>query len=318
MKTDLRDEPEILGFVLSQSGDLLEVMHRNAFAISDKKLLDRRWDAIERAITGATLVLHASFGGLSEGMLDEKADEKVHCGDTIEAFATGFSVRLVDTLDRMDDRRVSFSLPIEFDKETERPTRLLVVERGEAQDGKALSKTAQLLVEHQDWAHLAAQRMASRLALPRDLAGVIALAARLHDEGKRADNWQRAFNAPRDGVYGKTKGPINQQALSHYRHEFGSLPYAEKDESFTASPLDLKDLVLHLIAAHHGNARPVIDTRGCADGPSSVLRDRARDVALRFARLQKRYGPWGLAWLEALVRAADQQASRQLEAKANG
>ncbi len=37
-------------------------------------------------------------------------------------------------------------------------------------------------------------------------------------------------------------------------------------------------------------------------------------MALRFARLQKRWGPWGLAWWEALLRAADQQASRDLEA----
>ena len=37
-------------------------------------------------------------------------------------------------------------------------------------------------------------------------------------------------------------------------------------------------------------------------------------MALRFARLQKRWGPWGLAWWEALLRAADQQASRDNEA----
>jgi CRISPR-associated endonuclease/helicase Cas3 len=51
-------------------------------------------------------------------------------------------------------------------------------------------------------------------------------------------------------------------------------------------------------------------TQGCQDGPPSALQERARDVALRFARLHKRFGPWGLAWWEALLRAADQQASR--------
>jgi CRISPR-associated endonuclease/helicase Cas3 len=77
-----------------------------------------------------------------------------------------------------------------------------------------------------------------------------------------------------------------------------------------ALPEGWRDLVLHLIAAHHGQARPVIGTRGCEDAPPSVLEERARAVALRFALLQRRWGPWGLAWWEALLRAADQQASR--------
>ena len=80
-----------------------------------------------------------------------------------------------------------------------------------------------------------------------------------------------------------------------------------------ALPPDLQKLALHLVAAHHGWARPVISTSG-SDDPPSVLEERARDVTLRFARLQKQWGPWGLAWLEALLRAADQQASRDNDA----
>jgi CRISPR-associated endonuclease/helicase Cas3 len=68
--------------------------------------------------------------------------------------------------------------------------------------------------------------------------------------------------------------------------------------------------VLHLIAAHHGRARPTISTDGYEDAPPSDLEDRACDVAMRFARLNTHCGPCGLAWLEALLRAADQQASR--------
>jgi CRISPR-associated endonuclease/helicase Cas3 len=135
--------------------------------------------------------------------------------------------------------------------------------------------------------------------------------------GKRAPRWQRAFRAPRDakacglsGPLAKTRGPIDQAILDGYRHEFGSLSYAEADARFQALPENWRDLVLHLIAAHHGQARPVIGTRGCEDGPPSMLEARARDVAMRFARLQMRRGAWGLAWWEALLRAADRQASR--------
>ena len=145
---------------------------------------------------------------------------------------------------------------------------------------------------------------------------MLATAARLHDEGKRASNWQRAFRAEHDakkfkidGPLAKTRGPINQAVLGGYRHEFGSLPYAKNDPQFEKLSNDLQELVLHLIAAHHGYARPVIATEGCEDAPPSKLEERAWKVALRYARLQKRWGPWGLAWWEALLRAADAQAS---------
>jgi CRISPR-associated endonuclease/helicase Cas3 len=153
--------------------------------------------------------------------------------------------------------------------------------------------------------------------LPDNYANVLVIAAKLHDEGKKATRWQRAFNAPPGvGPYAKTKGPLNIRLLDGYRHEFGSLLFIEKyfEQVDSLNDPDLKDLVLHLVAAHHGGARPLISTRNCEDAPSSALEDRAREVALRFARLQKRWGSWGLAWWEALLRAADQQASRDNDA----
>src|SRR5690606_7977008 len=111
--------------------------------------------------------------------------------------------------------------------------------------------------------------------------------------------------------YAKTRGPVNVRLLDGYRHEFGSLPHAERDPELLALSEEDRDLVLHLIASHHGFARPSISTKGCEDAPPSLLEERARQVALRFLRVQGRLGPWGLAWWEALLRAADQQASRE-------
>ena len=146
-------------------------------------------------------------------------------------------------------------------------------------------------------------------------ARMLVIAARLHDEGKRAENWQKAFNAPAiGGPFAKTPGPINQSLLDGYRHEFSSLQVLAADAEFLALPNDeLRDLALHLVAAHHGFARPLIGIQGCADAPPSLLEERAREVALRFIRLQRRWGPWGLAWWESLLRAADQQASGEPE-----
>jgi CRISPR-associated endonuclease/helicase Cas3 len=152
--------------------------------------------------------------------------------------------------------------------------------------------------------------IAERLQLAPAHAAMLRIAARLHDEGKKAERWQRAFGVPRGAEpFGKTTHRPNLALLAGYRHELGSLPYLERDDRVRALDEGLRDLCLHLVAAHHGFARPVIRTDGC-DAPPSAMEARAREVAMRFARLEKQWGPWGLAWWEALLRAADQRASK--------
>ena len=83
---------------------------------------------------------------------------------------------------------------------------------------------------------------------------------------------------------------------------------AERDLSVAAAGSGwLRDLTLHLVAAHHGHARPGFAERrhwGNA-GPDTDLAPAARRVERRFDDLQRRLGPWELAWLEAIVKAAD-------------
>jgi CRISPR-associated endonuclease/helicase Cas3 len=200
-------------------------------------------------------------------------------------------------------------------------TRCLIVQKWRYDAATEEDRSAanpQLLDEHQSWAEECARRLGKALGLDEALVAVLALAARLHDEGKNQTRWQRAFHAPKGGVYAKTEGPIDYRLLDGYRHELGSLLRVESDERLRKLSDDHRDLVLHLIAAHHGFARPVIGTSGCDDAPPSLLEDKAAEIALRFARLQDRWGPWGLAWWEALLRAADQQASRDNERNGAG
>jgi CRISPR-associated endonuclease/helicase Cas3 len=42
-----------------------------------------------------------------------------------------------------------------------------------------------------------------------------------------------------------------------------------------------------------------------------VVAALVREVPLRFDRLQHRYGRWGLAWLESVLRAADVLGSEE-------
>ena len=126
------------------------------------------------------------------------------------------------------------------------------------------------------------------------------------------------MNAPRDDgrPYAKTLGGGVGRLLNGYRHEFGSLRDITLSSGHALPPIvtdhpDHLDLCRHLILAHHGWARPSIKPYDPLDPPSRS-EPLAREAALRFARLQARWGPWGLAWWESLLRAADWAASRRL------
>ncbi len=261
---------------------------------------------------------------MNEGLLDSKKDSAHPTADACEDWSikaksrVRYAKSLNDGAER-GDWRFENAFPLRND-DADGPIDGLIVEHlhdaAQSEEGRSISRL-QLLSDHQNCAEQKARKIAEGVGLSSDAAEALALAARLHDEGKKAPRWQRAFRAPCDKdetgafkSFAKTPGPVDLKNLDHYRHEFGSLPCAESHARFRDLPEDWRSLVLHLIAAHHGQARPVIGIGGCEDAPPSALQMRARDVALRFATLQKRWGPWGLAWWEALLRAADQQASR--------
>jgi len=84
----------------------------------------------------------------------------------------------------------------------------------------------------------------------------------------------------------------------------------------------LDELLIHLVVSHHGRGRPLI--MPVSDGTLSPVRCEIGGVTVtacadlsvadweqpeRFAHLNVRYGPWGLALLEAIVRQADHRVS---------
>jgi len=314
---------DIVALVLSSSGDY--VGHRTLGDLAQQRK-GSELKEFEGKLAGKIVVVDARVRGLKEGLLNGTSEDPVETADSSDQWsrAAQFRVRRVRTDDEAQEDGWWFEDDFVLQRNDE-GARLewLRVEHfrdaAEREDARAISKPQELSV-HQEWAKREMLRIAGALDLPATAAGALAVGAGLHDEGKRALRWQRAFKAPRDtkrfglaGPLAKTKGPIDQAMLGGYRHEFGSLRYVEQDSEFRALPDDWYELVLHLVAAHHGQARPVIETRGCEDGPPSLLEERARFVAFRFARLHKRWGPWGLAWWEALMRAADQRASRDNE-----
>lgn len=202
------------------------------------------------------------------------------------------------------------------------------------------------LDEHSELVQRATERIAAR-CLPQELHEVLALAALWHDAGKLDPRFQLLLHQG-DEVAAATArcaiakspniptSPLRRRAVREtsglpkgFRHEMLS---AELARRYAQLPEDevLADLVLHLIASHHGHGRPfapvVFDESppgisdhfmgtkvllDADDRSSSVPAHRLDSgVAERFWRLTRGYGWWGLAYLEAIVRLADWYASK--------
>ncbi len=175
------------------------------------------------------------------------------------------------------------------------------------------------LEPHLNDAKEAATRFVSGLSLDPELRDAVILAAQFHDLGKERERWQRGIGnvdysqTKAWAKSGKRRGKLERSA---YRHEFGSMLDIQALPEFEPLSDDARELVLHLIAAHHGCARPHFTPDQCLDDNhcGETTSQQSVEVLRRFARLQRKYGRWGLAYLESLVRAADWEAS----AKADG
>ena len=326
--------PDTVAIALSASGKVRSVLRLKDLDLSgsDAKAKKTKKDKVSADLAGSILVVDARMAGLQDGRLDGKAKDSPRTADdgqpwivpTGSAPVIRFQVRTDDTAAEHPPESgwlPSFRFVTKLSDYGEEKQWLTVYKwrhYSSTEDDRAVGPRQQLLTDHQQWAEERVRKIAERLGIPRDYAEMLAVAARIHDEGKRSKRWQRAFNAPADGLYAKTPGPIRQSLLGGYRHEFGSFLAAERNGRLSALSPCLRDLALHLIAAHHGFARPLIRVDACDALPPSALEKQAMDVALRFARLQKRWGPWGLAWWESLLRAADRQASRDNEDPTDG
>jgi CRISPR-associated endonuclease/helicase Cas3 len=330
---------QVVAIALTSRGEVKGWRTLEQLTSAKRKDAKRAREQLDNLLTGATVVVDARLGGLTDGLLDGQAKTVAVAADSVPWLAradavdvsvTGFRVRQLRAGDE-DGTDLGWSATpgagwvrrhrFVTEMADGEPAAALVIDGwvGDAviEDERAEADFPQRLDEHQSWAEECARGIAKRIGLEQESEELLALAARLHDEGKRASRWQRAFKAPVDGrPYAKTRGPIAFDVLDGYRHELGSLSYVEEHNQFKTLSADDKEFVLHLIAAHHGYARPVIGTSGCDDAPPSMVDDRAREVALRFGLLSRRWGPWGLAWWEALLRAADQTASRRNQQRA--
>jgi CRISPR-associated endonuclease/helicase Cas3 len=217
-------------------------------------------------------------------------------------------------------------------------------------DGASRSNAAVTLEQHLCDVEAVAGQFSRKLLLSASIGEDIQLSGALHDAGKADPCFQailhggsRLHAAASTLLAKSSNAPTSLAEARHAqfrsgypeggRHELLSVRLAESDPHLKTLASDW-ELVLHLVASHHGRCRPfapVVDhpaprtvqldwrnrrlsasSDGVVDGMG--IEHVASGVTERFGHLVRRYGWWGLSYLEACVRLADWKAS-SLEAK---
>jgi CRISPR-associated endonuclease/helicase Cas3 len=208
------------------------------------------------------------------------------------------------------------------------------------------------LAAHLDGVADFARRFAKGCGLSPSLVNAVELAARAHDLGKadpRFQAWLRGGNPWAGGeLLAKSEDmPEGWKASERARQRVG-YPEGGRHELLSVSLLErvsdllprednhLEPLVLHLVASHHGYCRPFAPVAIDEDPVEVSVNFQGRQLihssvtglecvdsgaAERFWALTRRYGWWGLAWLEVIMRLADHcrsEAEQQNEAVHRG
>lgn len=212
----------------------------------------------------------------------------------------------------------------------------------EGEDGSFLEAEVSL-DRHLTGVRSFAARFAEAVSLPEPVASDVALAAWLHDLGKADPRFQLWLHGGDPVGHAMAMEPLAKSPIAMrdrvarerarrqagyprgMRHELTSVALVQHSEELRGRASDW-DLVLHLVASHHGWCRPFappaldldpVEVKVTIEGiPLAASSEHHlvridSGVAERFWRLVRSYGWWGLAWLEALVRLADHRESEQ-------
>ena len=291
-------------------------------------------DGAKSALNYMTVLLPPLVGGLTSiGTLDGAAVRKKQTQSESDAVDQGVNADrdiVYDVADMWEDdkgllrkrvwreedepeemileREIRFEDPDDEDAE---PTKIWrwFVRKPEA--ANEFSQIAYSLQPHLNEVQEYARHIVGRLLLSNELADAVVLAAASHDLGKNRERWQRSLgnDAYPKEVYAKSgslpdgKRLRPRKFIEDYRHEFGSLLDLLDEKhphhaEFMALSYEMRELMLHLIAAHHGRARPHFLVEEAVDPERSdqLAADLSIEIPRRFARLQCKYGRWGLAY----------------------
>lgn len=173
-----------------------------------------------------------------------------------------------------------------------------------------------------------ARRLARAVGLPENYCATLGRSGDTHDIGKADPRFQRRLRgaSTKSGHELLAKGLRSskvRQGEPSERHEAYSVAVLNHYPALLDGTEDA-DLATYLVGSHHGRGRPWMPDRedeGTAfalefegtkltyDGAPQLGALQAGWPSL-YWRLVQRYGPWGLAYLEAILRLADHLQSR--------
>ena len=290
--------PDHPAWIVDEDGEAEVVTLKELADKDNKKRLERK-----------TILLTPDSGGLKSGMLDGTSAERVQ-----DVSTTDSRCRTWNDENDPEGMVVVFEIDTKPEKEEVTTGRRFLYWWSIPKEGSKAAKEPVEWRVHVGDVEKRAEAIVANLLLSDDLKQAIRLAAKFHDHGKRRKQFQTVlgnFKYPQL-ILAKSGGKSSGRIKESYRHEFGSLLDIPANE-LSQLNADMQELVLHLIAAHHGRARPHFpaDEVFDPDRTQQEATDMAMSVPQRFGRLQRKYGRWGLAYLESLLRAADWAASAE-------
>ncbi|MGH3437221.1 MAG: type I-G CRISPR-associated helicase/endonuclease Cas3g [Sciscionella sp.] len=173
------------------------------------------------------------------------------------------------------------------------------------------------LDQHQTAVAERAAAVGTALDLGAELGQALRLAGLHHDDGKDDPRFQAALAAPDDVVLAKSQGLSPAQAKDKFAKS--GLPIGWRHEQLSAArcwsalvDCPERELVIRLVGTSHGRGRvgyPHTGAQLCIESAAATdLFDSGYwDEVVE--RTDRRFGVWGTAYLEALLRAADGQVS---------
>jgi CRISPR-associated endonuclease/helicase Cas3 len=190
-------------------------------------------------------------------------------------------------------------------------------------DGGLLRTVDVGLAEHSRGVAEFAERFARSVGLPEPLILALRKAGSVHDLGKADPRFQARLGAQPGRLLAKS-AQYDRRAKLGERHEAYSVACIDRHPELLSDHVGLEDLIRYLVGTHHGFGRgfqPVVEgDRGTTfelDLDGMHLRYSGKPDLGQvgsgwsdlFVGLHREYGPWGLAYLESILRLADHRRS---------